>query len=87
MTRRIEGQLFDRLIYRPYIKPGFDAFMRFIVDSVLKKGCYGCGYVCMKLLTVGKYPSRNTKHRTVCYFGLLVVLLLLFAYVFRPTSI
>ncbi len=39
--------------------------------------CWGLGWVTLKLITVGKYPNKNTSESTVSIAGVVVLLLLL----------
>ena len=51
----------------------------FFIDVIMHIVCFGIGYIILKSLTLGKYPTKETKEDTVMYAGLGTLILLIIA--------
>jgi len=54
-------------------------FVWIIIDLLFDIVCWGLGWAVLKLVTVGKYPDKNTSENTVSIVGAVVFILLLVA--------
>ena len=59
----------------------------FFIDVIMHIVCFGIGYVILKTLTLGKYPTKETKEDIVMYTGLgalilLIIALTIYAYIY-----
>ena len=59
----------------------------FFIDVIMHFVCFGIGFVIIKTLTLGKYPTKETSEEVVMYTGagvliLLIITLTVYAYIY-----
>ena len=62
----------DEIAYRIFGWLFIEVFMHFV--------CFGIGWILLKILTLGKYPTKETDEKIVIYIGLGALISLLIAF-------